>query len=371
MGQKLSTRLCSLIIALLAAVLAAPASAATVSDLYTAEVAYDSARRNGRDMAYETALRVILGRITPDARAIDTETVLGKTAQYVSGFREGAGDTLWVSFDGVTISARLRDAGIPVWGSDRPLTLVWLALDRGREGRQLVAAEAVAPDPVETDTPLVLAPVEDPTVALRAALKESATRYGLPLMFPRLDETDLAAVTPSDVWGGFDDIVVEASQRYRTSSILMGRANASNPDSIRWTWLFSGEQRQITGSIDRAASRVASTQMQALASNPNASSSVRVLIVGLQGAKGYARLMRFVATESLIERVDVIAMRGDAMVLEIDSLTTRERLQRLLTGAGLEPVEMRMTAGGAGLPGADPFLSADIEMRVAFDEGIQ
>ncbi|MEN7341588.1 MAG: DUF2066 domain-containing protein [Pseudomonadota bacterium] len=371
MGQKAFTLVLSMILFGFGALLSSPAPAATVSDLYTAEVPYDSARRNGREMAYETALRTVLSRITPDARLVDTEAVLGKTSQYVSGWREGAGETLWVSLDGVTITARLRAAGIPVWGSDRPLTLVWLALDRGRDGRELVGAQAAAPDPAESSEPLVLAPVVDPTEALRAALKDSATRYGLPLMFPRLDETDLAAVTPSDVWGGFDDVVLEASQRYRTSSVLMGRGNASNPESIRWTWLFSGDEREISGSIDRAARQIASVQMQALASNPDASSSVRVLVVGLQGASGYARLLRYVETESLIERADVVAMRGDSVVLEIDSLTTRERLQRILSGAGLEPVQMGMTFGGDPLPGADPFSNADIEMRVVFDEAFK
>ena len=53
----------------------------------------------------------------------------------------GEDNTLWVSFDGEAIERTLREAGQTVWGIDRPLTLVWLAVDWGRGEREVIAAD--------------------------------------------------------------------------------------------------------------------------------------------------------------------------------------------------------------------------------------
>ena len=60
---------------------------------------------------------------------VQIETLFPEPSAYVVQFQPGPDDTLIVTFDGDAIEAVLRNAGQTVWGSERPLTLVWLGVD--------------------------------------------------------------------------------------------------------------------------------------------------------------------------------------------------------------------------------------------------
>ncbi|MEL7297862.1 MAG: DUF2066 domain-containing protein [Pseudomonadota bacterium] len=352
-----------------------PSHAVTLPDLYTAEVAYDSARRNGRSLAYARALQQVMTRLTPGGATVGVTAALGEADQYVLGWREGASGRLWVSFDGVAISSRLRDAGIGVWGSDRPLTLTWIAMESPGEPRALVGAdERVVEMPVSV--PEAPDTVSEPRIItaereLRAALAASASAYGVPLALPQLDPVDTSAVSDVDVWGGFEDVVLRASQRYGTSSVLLGKANSERLQSIRWTWLFAGERQEFTGSVEQAAQRVLGDMMAAFASSPEASTGVRVRVVGIDGAARYGQVYRFLSTQSLIERVDVLSMQADSVVFEVDSLTSRERLAGILEGELLTRAS-DVVSFELGQPtiGATS-IGADLEFRVRTEDGLR
>ncbi len=121
--------------------LSIPAPAVEVPSLYTAEVPFDRDASDPRADAYETALKEILMRVSGSdlaCNAAAVEELFPNPASYVMQFRPGADDTLWVSFDGQAIEQTLRNAGQTVWGADRPLTLVWLAVDWGQGEREIV-----------------------------------------------------------------------------------------------------------------------------------------------------------------------------------------------------------------------------------------
>ena len=112
-----------------------PVGAVDVPTLYTTEVPYDREAEDARADAYEAALKTVLLRVSGSDLANAPEVIeelFPNPASYVMQFRAGANDTLWVSFDGEAIEQTLRNAGQSVWGSDRPLTLAWLAVDWGR-----------------------------------------------------------------------------------------------------------------------------------------------------------------------------------------------------------------------------------------------
>mgnify|MGYP000470570934 CR=1 FL=1 len=129
---------------LLLAVVAAPVWAVEVASLYTAQVPLDPEESNPRAAAYEMALADVLLRVSGSELANDPEMIellFPEPASYIVQFRPGVEETLWVSFDGEAIERVLRQAGQTVWGSDRPLTLVWLAVDWGQGEREIVAAD--------------------------------------------------------------------------------------------------------------------------------------------------------------------------------------------------------------------------------------
>src|SRR6056297_3631045 len=123
---------------------AAPARAAEVADIYTIRVPVDQSEPDWREQAYRRALSQVLVRVTGQRAAAGDpalDALFEDPGRLVQGYRRGADETLWVSFDGRAIAARLREAGRAVWGSERPVTLLWLAVDRGGGDRELIAAE--------------------------------------------------------------------------------------------------------------------------------------------------------------------------------------------------------------------------------------
>lgn len=319
-------------------------------DLYTAEVNFDAQRRDGRQRAYRAALDAVLSRLTPslaDARGI---AAFAKPGQFVLGYREAGDQRMWVSLDGAAIGAELQGAGLPVWGSDRPLTLVWMAIERANGERELVGTTSPSGESAEKDV----------SISLRRKLSAAASLHGVPVRFPVLDERDRATVQDSDIWGGFTDVIVDASRRYRADSVLIGRVRESAPNDIRWTWAFAGSSERFRGDFSVATRRVSRSLLSQFASSPGGSLNVTVQVVGVDGMDGFARVSRLLNTQSLIQRVDIVAMRADAVVFEIDSLTTRERLGELLAGNTLERIEPLDVA----MPIADPLNGADLMFRV-------
>ena len=117
------------------------AIAVEVPTLFTAQVPLDRNVRNARKQAYERALTTVLLRVSGSgltANAAAVRELFPDPGAYVMQYRSGANNSLWVSFDGQAIEDTLRTAGYPVWGADRPLTLVWLAVDWGQGTRCLL-----------------------------------------------------------------------------------------------------------------------------------------------------------------------------------------------------------------------------------------
>ncbi len=324
---------------LLAAGLVGTATAVEPPDLYTAEVAYDSQLRDARALAYERALLQVLARMTTEP--LVASELISDAAVFVLGWRESGRDSLWVSFDGAALGATLQAAGVPVWGSDRPLTLVWLGIEHPDGTRDILP---MAP-PTPEDDPYP--EMRDDRAALRVALKEAASAFGLPMSLPVLDETDQAAVAVSDVWGGFDNVLRSASRRYRADSILIGRASLDAPSVIRWRWLFGSDVVNLQGEPMTVMSRVAGEMLDQFAARPEESSEVRVSIVGVRAAEDYAELMRFLQSRSLIDDVRVTTLRQDELIVTLDALATRDRLAELLVGEELESVSAPLLAPSA------------------------
>ena len=121
---------------LLLVVVASPAPAVEMASLYTAQVPLDQEEADPRARAYRLALAEVLLRVSGPELSTDAEKfelLFPDPSAYVVEFRPGDEETLWVSFDGGAIESVLRQAGQTVWGSDRPLTLIWLGssvLDR-------------------------------------------------------------------------------------------------------------------------------------------------------------------------------------------------------------------------------------------------
>jgi len=317
---------------LLLVVVALPAWAVEVTSLYTAQVPLDHEEDNPRARAYEIALADVLMRVSGSELSADTEMVellFPNPASYVVQFRPAADDTLWVSFDGDAIEKVLRQAGQTVWSSDRPLTLVWMAVDWGRGKREIISAD----DPQRSRDE---ARSIDRNRLLRQRVLDTAEQRGLPIVFPLLDTTDLQNVSFSDIWGGFDEAVIQASQRYEANSILVGRIRPASGQRNRWSFYFSGEERTWSGGPELVISQVADLLAAEFAISGDARvESIDLTIAGIHSVEDYGSVQNILSELTLIESFAIAEVDGDRIRYRVEVLGGVDRLSRALRFNGL------------------------------------
>ena len=313
--------------------LSAPQAAAVeVNGLYTAEVALRPEERNPQRAAYADALKAVLVRITGQEGAADDEDLAAlfpSADRYVQQFRRGPEDTLIVTLDGNAIENLLRSASYPVWGNDRPLTLVWLAVDRGVDGRSIISAD-------ESDVGMLNLPMAEADQALRDRVLDAAERRGLPLLFPLMDAEDRQAVTFSDIWGGFDEAPLRASRRYGATSILVGRIRGDDFLNNRWTYFFGNEQITWTAGADTAVNLLADELASQFAYAGNAPiESVALNVSGVDSVAAYGAIQRLLTGLTVIEGFQIETVAGSEVRYLIDVQGGTERLASALQFSGV------------------------------------
>jgi hypothetical protein len=323
-----------------------PLGAVEVVTLYTAEVPLDQEADDPRGDAYKAALRQVLQRVSGSELANDEELVtllFPEPGSFVTQFRPGADDSLWVSFDGQAIEKVLRSAGQPIWGAERPLTLVWLAVDWGQGTREIVAADD--PERMERESRSI-----DRNRMVRERLLGIADRRGLPLVFPLLDTTDLQSVTFADIWGGFDEAVLFASKRYEADSVLIGRIRPASSQANRWTYYFGDREMALAGPPEVALGQVADILASEFAIGGNLPlESVVLNISGIVTIEAYGNVERILEGIPLIERFAATEVSGDRISYRVEARGGAARLGRALRFKGLleqdlpDPVDSQST----------------------------
>ncbi len=213
---------------LLAFCLSTGAQAVTVKDLYRGQVSVDARSEPARQAGIRAALAQVLVRITGDETLLEAERIqamLRRADRFLLSYGYGADGQLQVDFDGAQIRQSLQGAELPLWGAQRPQTLLWLASEE--DGVPALTGEADA---------------------LALPLSDSGVRRGVPLWLPMLDLEDSLAVEVNDVWGAFPSRVLEASARY--GSDFVGSARLE-PDDTQWRYSLTLYEAQSDGVLPR------------------------------------------------------------------------------------------------------------------------
>lgn len=325
--------LLAVLLATVVTVLITPtASAVEMASLYTAQVPLDPEVGDPRAVAYEQALKQVLVRVSGSEVSADQEMfelLFPNPAAYVVQFRPGPEDTLFVSFDGDALESMLRRSGRMVWGSERPLTLVWLAVDWGMGEREIIAADD--PEDIGDEARSV-----DLNRLLRERVLEVAERRGLPIVFPLLDTEDLQNVAFSDIWGGFDEQLLEASKRYEADSVLVGRIRPESSQFNDWSYYFAGEERNWSGEPEEVLSLIGDLLAAEFAIGGNAPLETFVVnIYGIDSVGAYGSVQHTLAQLNLIEDISVSSVEGDRISYSITIRGDADRLSRALRFSGL------------------------------------
>ena len=278
-----------------------------VPGLHEAEVPIADQSDQSRLQGIRTALEMVLVKLTGDRYAAGRKALsplLQRAETYVQEYRYRQPATkteadepqllLSVRFNKDSLEQSLRDLSVPVWPKERPTTLLWLVVKEGLN-RQMIGL--------------------DNGSAYIKTIDNRTELRGLALLYPLLDLEDNARLRPGDVWGNFQQPVLDASSRYSADSILTGSIESPVPGiwEGRWTayidnqvydWVTQGDivevvlDEGIDGMADRLSAQFA--PMDSIRED-----LVRIAIADINTVNQYAAVLKYFESFNSVTDVKV------------------------------------------------------------------
>ena len=318
-----------------------------MESLYTVEVPLDPDSGDPEADANRAALNEVLIRLTGSTDIAESEEMLDLFPNpriFISQYQEGRGDTLIVSFEGEALERVLRQTSAPVWGSDRLLTIAWLAVDWGMGVREIIGSDEQTLMPAANRT-------IDRNKMLRERMEAVATRRGIPIVFPLLDAEDRQRIGFSDIWGGFDDQLIAAAVRYGASSVLVGRLRPGSAQANRWTWYNDGQRLDWTGEPEDALNTLADAMVasEAIPGNQRGD-NMQLKISGINSVSAYGAVQRYLEKLRILDHLMIDTVSADSIIYDIEARGGIDRLRTALRASGF-------------LVPTDPFNAGSQEVR--------
>ena len=285
---------CLSVLAVLAGfLLQAKVSAATVPDLYVAQVPVTETSGAGLDEAFSRALAEVMVKLTGQRSPLADPAVrgmIGSAAPLVSQYQVAGGGLLRVQFDPTALRRRLDAANLPVWAAERPETLIMLV----GEGAPAGDMDMPVPDALAGDGQILLDTAA--SRGLPVALLLSRRISPLPLMIRlRWPARKLPGSGPTWCWSG----VVRPSRARPPGA---GRC-ADGAERSEW-------QGDATQGVHQVADQLAARYAVAAA----ASRRLRFEVQGVASFADYARLQDYLRGVGVIESLSIAVCRATASI---------------------------------------------------------
>jgi len=227
---------------------------------------------------------------------------------------------LVVSFDEKAVKNSLWKQKLPVWGKTRPSTLLWLAVQHNNQR--------------------VLLDANEPT-ALLSYIEKQAEKRGIPLLYPLLDLEDQININVTDVWGGFNEPIKNASERYQPEAILSARlfldpfgvwqtrwAMHQGNDEIDWQVSGTDLETVVTQGLDQLADRLA--LRYAHVSSLGDESEFLITISDVNNVSDFVRVEKYLSALSAIKQAELTKIQGNALVFRLDLRSNAQALKQAI-----------------------------------------
>lgn len=280
---------------------ASSARAVTVPDLYEITLPVEGSR----DTAFVDALKSVAVRVSGRR---DAASRLGAGAnnprQYVQRFGFTADNQLQVGFDGAAIDHLLNDVGLPIWGRERPATLVLLNVEAADGSARWIDARTAT--------------------AERDAVVRAARMRGLPLVWPESAPAITAGAAPADLQ--------KLAADYNANATLLGRARRSADGSYAVQWsLASGESSgDVTGSLDEGVHFAADTFAKVYSASGTTLDSIVIEVSGIANLPAYAGTLNYLEAMTLVRGVALENVSGETMRFRLAVRGDAANLRRAL-----------------------------------------
>jgi hypothetical protein len=235
-----------------------PVWAVKVSTLYDVQVAVASQASDARADAIRDGLQQVLTRLTGDQSIATNKQIkasLDRADYFVLEYSYSSPDvssatyTLNIKYNQQDVQRLLHKMGMKQWGSTRPLVLVWLATINTQHEVDILGVETAN--------------------AMLEKFKNQGQRYGLPLIFPVMDVTDMDKVSSDNITSVSLPELKEASKRYQPDALLIGTIERNNDGyqarwnlvmkDKSWDWTTSGSSQDqvIAEALDHVSKSLA------------------------------------------------------------------------------------------------------------------
>lgn len=327
--------------------LMAPMVCATeVKNLYSATVQGMTPEKEEvlLERAYARSAEDVLARVSGQVDALD-DALLAQAHKLAASWvaqHSIEGNDIKVSFYPESIDHFLYQAGLPVWGANRPSLLVWM-IEETDQGRVIYGSN-------HSDGAL-------------AQFFDRAGALGLPVFAPLADDSDQQSLSSSELWGLFQEDIRAASERYDTDITVALRVGR-NGDQYTFEGLLLYPEQTV-----RLAQTTAPTKEQGLSevvdtiaaalSNRFASSRAKgetdAFIIRVEGVMDYQSMVkverylnrmevvRQVQLETVAENSVEFALTLDGSVQAFTNGVSLSSLLRLKPVSALDPQANRIT----------------------------
>lgn len=289
-----------------------PAVAAPVADLYQVREPVADQQPETRSEGMQRALATLVQRLSGDAKALQGSRfeALRKDPQQIVSQYGYDGDTLVVEFDPASTDRALRDAGLSLWGVNRPAILVWW-LGETPEGSQLIGESQSA----------------------AATLRQAAQHRGLPIRLPLADLSEQLLATADTLGANDPQALREGSERYDADALLAVQAREQGGTwQAQWR-LWLGEEREqgkaeaadVAALADAVLLAVSERLAPRFVSKPGQAQSLSIVVENTD-------IARFAELERLLEpfAARLISIEGLRLTYEVSASADQLRAQLAL-----------------------------------------
>lgn len=231
----------------------------------------------------------------------------------------------------------IRDSKMTLWGANRPVTILWIAVEED-SNRHILKDHIDVEVSQSGENIKVVNEKQD----LTKSIKDNATRRGLPVISPLMDLEDELIVSISDIWGRFPTTILQASQRYSADSVIFGRVRKNGEQwSGEFTYInqlvqssfeVSAEQPQqvIAQMVDKLAELLCNKYC--VVEEVGQKNEVLMNVSGINNFKKFKAVEDYLNQLSAIKRTDVVKIDQHNVIFR---LTLLGQIESLIEGISL------------------------------------
>ena len=325
--------------------------AVTVENLYFVEIPVANQTDSLRQDAFREAFRQTIIKVSGSDDALGGPAFkkqIEDSARYVKQFtyvsREG-GNTqalnnalyLKIDFDQQQIERLLRDNNFPVWGEERPGSLLVISYDVNNSIK-LVSTKS--------------------TPKLVNRLNIAASKQSLPILYPLMDRKDISIIRVDDVVSRNMEKIDSMSARYKPDVLVVGQIVGRGNSNWRGDWQlhFDGQlfkwqysaasQTALVKQLVRYLSRVLAREY-ALDDRSASHQNFLISISPLSGVKQLIEVTDYLQSLAVVNSARIALIKNDVVTFKIrlknkvEDLQHLIRLGKLLKQIDAQPVNVR------------------------------